>query len=394
MRRIVSRLYRLAGRRGFTLVELLVVIAIIGILIALLLPAVQAAREAARRSQCTNNLKQLSLALHEYHDSFKVFPPLAIGTDLPGGGWGVANVPPGYNSRGSALIRMLPYYEQAAMYTTISSVYTNSTGTWQAWGGDALTSSYDPWCEKIAAHFCPSDGRGTQKTGLGGINYTFCVGDKINSNVSAPSWQTQRGAFGACGRDVANNYEYNGCRGMRDIQPKDGTTNTAVMSELCISHGSGGRTQLHGGYVIESSGALSTTPVICMAAKAPGATLDPTPIGGSFPDSHDRVGDAWGSGYPMIQGFTTVLPPNSPKCANCKGEWCWGLFPPDSFHPGGVNVAMADGSVHFISDSINTGDLSAPEPAPGSTMPSPRQSPYGVWGALGTIDGGEPTAQF
>ena len=98
------------SRKAFTLVELLVVIAIIGILIALLLPAVQAAREAARRSQCTNNLKQIGIALHNYHDTFKVFPP--------GGLWytnstGNANW---VRNRGSMLLHILPFVEQQSLY--------------------------------------------------------------------------------------------------------------------------------------------------------------------------------------------------------------------------------------------------------------------------------------
>ena len=99
---------------GFTLVELLVVIAIIGILIALLLPAVQAAREAARRSQCTNNMKQLGLALHNYHDTYRCLPPL-IGGPVLDPATGIGN--PYLNS----LVRLLPYIEQTTVYSQVAS---------------------------------------------------------------------------------------------------------------------------------------------------------------------------------------------------------------------------------------------------------------------------------
>jgi prepilin-type processing-associated H-X9-DG protein len=93
------------------------------------------------------------------------------------------------------------------------------------------------------------------------------------------------------------------------------------------------------------------------------------------------------AGFPMMSGFNTVLPPNSPNCANGRGEWSWGIFPPASYHPGGVNMAMADASIRYVSNSIDTGDISAPGP----TVSNSKASPYGVWGALGTKAGSEAT---
>ena len=106
---------------------------------------------------------------------------------------------------------------------------------------------------------------------------------------------------------------------------------------------------------------------------------------GEYPTSHQQSGWHLHGGFPMTSGFSTVLPPNSPKCNNGRGEWQWGVFPPDSFHPGGVNVAMADGSLRLVSDSIDTGDLSQTEAA----ISHKKASPYGVWGALGTKAGNE-----
>src|ERR671912_555830 len=106
----------LVRRRGFTLVELLVVIAIIGILVALLLPAVQAAREAARRMQCGNNLKQLGLALHNYHDTFKVFPPALLNSGHVSAGYVTANFPEGPRNHSGHLF-LLPFIEQTTLHS-------------------------------------------------------------------------------------------------------------------------------------------------------------------------------------------------------------------------------------------------------------------------------------
>ena len=125
------------------------------------------------------------------------------------------------------------------------------------------------------------------------------------------------------------------------------------------------------------------SPIVCMQAKGANGKLV-----GTLPPSHHRDGEAWASGYPMICGFTTILPPNAPSCANQQGEWEEGIFSPDSYHPGGVNGAMCDGSVRFFSETINTGNLGLPVPR----MANNGLSPYGVWGALGTKDGGEPVS--
>jgi prepilin-type N-terminal cleavage/methylation domain-containing protein len=126
-------------RRAFTLVELLVVIAIIGILVALLLPAIQAAREAARRTQCNNNLKQIGVALHNYHDVFKSFVYMKGGTN----GYGDASRFDGNYNRRSGIISLLPFMEQGALYdiiqagdpTTTPPVHLGGAAPWSAWTG-------------------------------------------------------------------------------------------------------------------------------------------------------------------------------------------------------------------------------------------------------------------
>ena len=155
----------------------------------------------------------------------------------------------------------------------------------------------------------------------------------------------------------------------------DGTSNTLMLSENTIYRAQG---LLHGHYTVIPAGSFRASPIICKQTKGPDQT-----IVGTLPSSHHRDGDAWTSGYPMIMGFTTILPPNDPSCANERGEWQEGIYTPDSYHTGGVNAAMADGSVTFISQNIDTGDLTRP------MRNGAGRSPYGVWGAMGTSDGGE-----
>ena len=348
--------------RGFTLVELLVVIAIIGILVSLLLPAVQAAREAARRMQCTNNLKQLGLAMHNYHDTFKVFPPMSVGT-MTEPGW--ENSWKSNQERHSAFFHMLPFYEQGPLYDQIKAGRPEGGMPGIVFQGPQSLRPYSAYKVRQPMLMCPSDG-GAPRNGWSNdqaaISYMLNVGDWTDGMV----WRTNnRGVFSHFGRNDIGGVT-------------DGTSNTLAMSERTVFQGV---QRLHGHYVIIPAGQFRKNPQICMAARGPSGTLI-----GTFPDSHHRTGEAWMSGFPQILGFTTILPPNSPACATAKGEWVEGIYPPDSFHPGGVNALRVDGSVNFISDSINTGNLAAP-------MVSSGPSPYGVFGALGTKSGGEPTLE-
>ncbi|GAB6186903.1 DUF1559 domain-containing protein [Thermopirellula anaerolimosa] len=363
--------------RGFTLVELLVVIAIIGILIALLLPAVQAAREAARRSQCTNNLKQLGLALQNYHDINKVFPYRKGGTNT---GWpGFTGNWDGNGYRKSGFIPILPFIEQRALYDQIAAgdpTGATNGGTPVAPHGPRGWQGWSVWNDAPDALLCPSDNGYPDKRGRYN-SYGFSIGDQIESIRDA--------------QDVRGMFANRRCYSMADVT--DGTSNTIAMSErLCEQRsprGSpgpatvGARQVEHVMAVAIGIGGLRTQPSACFTTTDGKYYVSGTGVQG-------RWGQAWTDGQPMYVGINTVLPPNAPACsedASNYGDQVHLVLPPTSRHPGGVNCVFVDGSVRFISSTINTGNLAA-----GVTQTLSGPSLYGVWGALGSKSGGETTS--
>ncbi len=366
-------------RVAFTLVELLVVIAIIGILIALLLPAVQAAREAARRSQCSNNLKQLGLSLHNYHDTYKAFPSLKQGTTM--GPWNNDRGGEAQCNRGflSGFAVLLPFMEQQAIYDQM----TAPASGYPAWGPVPWYGTFDPWRPSIAGLLCPSDpdskGSDPDYERYGNTNYNLCVGDEISDTI----WWSANGTGVRKPRGLFGHFSFTN---MASI--KDGTSNTIAMSEQVVST-QRNRTDIHGNYV-QGASIDGTNPAgQCLVYKGPG-----TSITGTTNVYHIR-GVHWAWGAFVNCGFNTVLPPNSVGCTNGTSEWGdRHIMPPDSYHPGGVNGLLADGSTRFFSSTIDTGNLSSPEP---SQQPAPNtggRSPYGVWGALGSRSGGEPVGEY
>lgn len=352
-------------RTGFTLVELLVVIAIIGILIALLLPAVQAAREAARRAQCTNHLKQITLALHGYADVQREGFPFRTGGHLF----------PAQLTYISGMVNLLPYMEQVPLYEQISSPGTFNGVAFQSWGGLPWDPTYTPWCATIPEFLCPSDPQtaGQSPTQIGGSNYKLNNGDAAAIWWGEPAW---RGPFG-----VGDLYDTwytwktdTGTVKLRDIT--DGTSNTIAFAERAMFQTG---SKVKGGVAIDPSADWGTlNPIACMGTLGTGGEYR-----AGVPVSQYGPG-TWSFGWAGRSECTIILPPNGPSCALYAGDTGPHAFTPSSYHPGGVNVSLCDGSVQFVSETIDTGDLSVV-----AVNPMTGKSPYGVWGAMGTKDGGE-----
>ena len=355
-------------RKGFTLIELLVVIAIIAVLIALLLPAVQQAREAARRSACKNNLKQVGLALHNYHGTFGVFPH---------GRGGTSSGSDTNNNDGSGFIGLLPYLEQGPLYDMISSTWDNGTNSAQAFGPWPVASAsnwYVPFQRVIPSLLCPSspeynDPLSDGGWGLARTNYGFSVGDTAYY-MRNPT--RARGLFG-----------YRTYFRIADVL--DGTTNTVAMGEIAGSidvRAVPGR-----GIARDRGSAAVDSPIDCLSTASNGRYITGVSVG-----RWRGSGWTWASGSSGTTAVNTILPPNSPGCM-VQSTWqsnSRGQMPVTSRHTGGAHVLMADGSVRFISENINTGDLTV------SSQPLTHggPSPYGVWGSLGSIAGGEVTGDF
>jgi type II secretory pathway pseudopilin PulG len=353
------------------LVELLVVIAIIGALIALLLPAVQAAREAARRMQCTNHLKQLGVAIHNHHDTYDSLPAHGAG--------------PGENF--TAMVPMLPFFEQTARYQ------------------DALQSSdtSSSWMlGTIKEIVCPSDiGWGQPHTKSGNAapyasaNYCFSEGDYCVTNYLGPN--NIRSPFGtkpSVTYPATNSAGYPkwGWGALYSFSGiTDGLSNTIFMSERCSKPGPGDNEyqKIRGGIAVYD--AWNNTPDKCFAKKGNNGEYNMTAVEGS--------GTVFWYGALQTVFFHTILPPNAPSCMNTSAAWgnftVWpevpALLSATSYHTGGVNAVFSDGSVHFISETIEYNDLTQWFKYYTGTTAS-GDSPFGLWGRLGAInDGGNVT---
>ena len=333
-----------SASRGFTLIELLVVIAIIAVLIALLLPAVQAAREAARRAQCVNNLKQLGLAMHNYHSANDSFPMGATLCYYPKIGYTTWN-------NWSAHAMMLNFMEQTPLYNAINF---NLEGRGF---DDASVMNSTAFNAKIATFICPSDpngGRVNDNCYFGSVGTSTNAGDDVpprgGTNKQPPFSSPTSGVFG-----------FRLAYGLRDIT--DGSSNTIAFSE---GQAGAATTTVTPGNMIMNAG-LSGMAYFLSANQGANLVLaDLQTCSSKYVASNSGNisfghGHDWGVGGTGATLFNTIVPPNSTQyswsaCRTDCGGGCDGASMDysnaGSYHPGGSNFLLADGSVKYLKGSI------------------------------------------
>ena len=355
----------IAGRveRGFTLVELLVVIAIIGTLVGLLLPAVQTARESARRSSCQNNIKQLALAALNHQDTYSELPAAAYGLRMKNA---TNNATFSYNI--SLLVPLLPFIEEQAKYDQCIA--------WIKAGNQPMNGVFN---DNVNAFLCPSDINTSNALGTyrwGRTSYHGIVSD-VSDDVTYP-WQ-HRCAFSSDAGRSTSNPTNPAQKAVRLKEITDGTSATLMLSEVVIGDQT---TSLRAG--------VGKTGVGITRSDAPNTCQSLVTSSGysSAVTSGYMPGVGWGFSNAPNACFYAHLPPNSPRCAQ---DHNWSSYmPASSYHPGGVVVAMCDGAVSFVIDSIDAGNSSVASGNTGYSGASMR----GVWGALCTFGSGETNARL
>ncbi len=352
-------------RRGFTLIELLVVIAIIAVLIALLLPAVQAAREAARRTQCVNNMKQMGLAIHNYLSANSTFPM--------GASAGIYDASMTYNVKQNLSLHagILPFLEQ----TQIANAMNYNWGCEDSSTVICYIINSTATNAKISAFCCPSDpnaGIPDHNNTSNTNNYNGCVGTTTTFSQIGTNAPYANLAVASLNMPTTGLFAYQLANGIQSCI--DGTSQTIAFAEAVVGNQSQQAKQRRTG-VINVSGVQTyeVVDISSLGVPAVRAALNVCQQAWSAGGGVDlQRGENWAHGSMCMTLFNTVGTPNLfndswTYCARIGSGSRADFNNADSYHPGGVNVTLADGSVKFIKDTIN----------------------ISTWMALGTKAGGE-----
>lgn len=314
------------ANRAFTLVELLVVITIIGVLVALLLPVVQVAREAARRMSCSNNLKQVSLGLLNYHDTNRSLPPLYIGPAQAEGAL-------------SWTIHLLPFVEQRPLFEAMDKLTHRTEGVAKL-DSDSFYATYGGSTARIriTPFICPSDSIGEQV-----VSTTDVFGSAVFGEFAPLNYKASTGTD-IDGIDTINNGMFQALYGLPLSTARDGTSNVFLLGEVAMT---GPNPNEFIAYAVEGT-----------VARLP--QLPAFPVADPCAKHHDgrsyakvgtnRHGSYFHHGLPLYSSFQTANLPNGPSCYESAAV---SAIAASSAHLGGAMHAFGDGSVRYISSNMD-----------------------------------------
>ncbi|MCI0358030.1 MAG: DUF1559 domain-containing protein [Planctomycetaceae bacterium] len=353
-------------RNGFTLVELLVVIAIIGVLVALLLPAVQAAREAARRSSCQNNLKQMGLAAHNFEDTYKYLPPTQHTTVLPSPTTGL---PATFSSGATLQALMLPFLEQSNVSALFNNDYDTNSDRHIVTGVLLANANAAARLQDLKVFLCPSDPSQARTFNAGRLNYKGSLGcfPHLRGIGGDPNRSLNAGQLlGVFGHPLIQGQVM---LGTRLAEVTDGTSNTTLFAEV-----------VRGNITGESSGGGLFDYTTNMIGSGNYTITDGRGVtecnNGAGSPTIRYVGQQYYRALPQNFLYTHTMPINWNKKVTANQKYSCGNtafnsihLGASSYHPGGANVCLTDGSVRFVGETVD----------------------FAVWQAVGTKGRGEST---